>query len=102
MEYTKGKWKIQGNQYGEYSILVEQNGIPVGIPIALVLLQAEKTTNANAHLIAAAPELYRGLERALLALESLKDILSGDSFFAKNMGKLLSDVREALSKAGGE
>ena len=56
-----------------------------------------KTRRANAHLIAAAPELYKALEEMS---SCLSDIISGNDWGA--VEEYLDDARAALAKARGE
>ena len=69
MEYTKGEWKV-AKMYSEtssYMILDNQGQQICGIWLGNTAskLIPEKEHEANAHLIAAAPDLYKGLKDAL-------------------------------------
>lgn len=55
---------------------------------------------ANAHLIAAAPELYAALESALALLEVVEG--AGVAEFAGSLASVPSNCRAALAKARGE
>ena len=72
--YTEGEWKVTSNKLTKVTfpnkLTVRSN---TGCPIAL-LTDAERS-NADAHLIAAAPELYEALKALIPELqEYIKDI----------------------------
>ena len=93
MEYTRGEWKLEHMNYGDYEVFANEYG---KVNIACVYLtQIEPATNgsakANATLISAAPDLYQ----ALLAVYQDIDIpntLGGSS-------ELDISVQQALAKA---
>ena len=89
MEYTKGEWKVEGDCYivaGEehkHSLICD-------------LATANNDYEANAQLIASAPDLYRACKRAEQMLQ-YPQALSNE---AKNYE--LEDLRKALAKAEGK
>ena len=84
MEYTKGEWSV-----GDIAIITWEVGVriihdgneekPLAFAKALV----------NAHLIAAAPEMY----------EALNEIISGEDYIPPYMAQT---INEAIAKAEGK
>lgn len=59
MEYTKGEWKVEWNEYtGRWEIVCLQNGKNLGI----ANMFSGKGYKADAQLMAAAPAMYKALE----------------------------------------
>ncbi len=97
MNYTKGKWSIS-NDYpkaGDRVIIATLPNGGVKSIAKLTLQHLPEDTEANAHLIAVAPEMYEAVIEAqkviLLALD--KDI------FYPNLAR---KVKQALAKAEGK
>jgi hypothetical protein len=88
MNYTKGEWEISGDKAlncADISItIIQEHGVKV-------IARIEKTWDnpeANAHLIAAAPDCY----------EALKEI---EAWYEAHAGSLPTKAKEALAKAEG-
>lgn len=66
-KFTPGPWSVAGKEYGwdHFAAVVTPTGIVANCHIAS-LSRSHEQTAADAHLIAAAPELYEALE-ALMA-----------------------------------
>lgn len=84
-KFTKGEWKVSGA-----SISCKGSGY---IAKALPVYMDKQERTANAHLIAAAPEMYELLELAI-------SYIDGDSIedFIYNY----KDIKKLLAKARGE
>jgi hypothetical protein len=85
MEYTKSNWEVHGG-------VVETAFAPAGAVIA----QVNTATNhweANAHLIAAAPDMYEALQGLLVVTPS--------SFANRGLKSARENALQALAKAQG-
>jgi hypothetical protein len=89
--FTPGPWRHQINRMG-HIWWVLANGTEKPIHIAEVI---GSTREADARLIASAPELFAALD----ALTALDD---GDESFAWEHSSLFENARAALAKARGE
>lgn len=69
-------------------------------PIADILGNPDDQRFANAHLIAAAPELYEALEVALGEIECLADLLL-DGTYNDDLQPKIDQIKQALKKAEG-
>ena len=91
MEYTKGEWKVE--EVGDCSLIMMDNQTCVARTFKTYYpTEAEE---ANAHLIAAAPEIYEALKRLMEALEEHGSV-HNDVRIAYNLTK------PALAKAEGK
>ncbi|KKL65174.1 hypothetical protein LCGC14_2157650 [marine sediment metagenome] len=91
MEYTKGEWKVTTwhTQYPSKEIRIYSDD-------GLIATMEGKTTlpqEANAHLIAAAPDVYEALERTLF---DLKNGFLGDSPLVSDR---VGEIEKVLAKA---
>ena len=69
MEYTKGDWKATFRYpFGVYA--TDGKRPPTTTPIAQMIAPDQSEMEANAHLIAAAPDLYKACKLARHYLES--------------------------------
>ena len=85
MEHTKGEWKTYRNALGQWAVSTDLE------PIAQV------DRHYNAHLIAAAPDMYEALKELADIMEVVieaPDVAQLDSF-------TLQPARQALAKAEG-
>jgi hypothetical protein len=90
-KFTPGPWKIgTPPPNGEQTIGTEQ-----GLMVAVSTTGAGIQTKANAHLIAAAPDLYEALEDL-----SINDF--GSNGWTNSMERIAIKARAALAKARGE
>tara|TARA_R110002049_G_scaffold203711_1_gene374299 strand:+ start:10473 stop:10745 length:273 start_codon:yes stop_codon:yes gene_type:complete len=81
-KFTKGEWKIQDDGYGMIGVLLKKGiGILVG--------RKSKEAQANAHLIAAAPEMYEMLNEIAVSMECFHGVDT-------------NSIYELLAKARGE
>lgn len=83
---TKGKWKLSGKTKS-YPISEIVSSVETDLEIAYVLPKVSGTREANAKLIASAPEM----------LEMLKDILSGMK--NENYEVCQTEIQELIKKA---
>ncbi len=95
MHYTKGKWVKQG-------LLVATVSQPQGIGVIVADCRTSSNLNeveANAHLIASAPDMYEALGIIKRTTES-----SGESIhYLQNALRVITHIaKEALAKAEGK
>lgn len=87
-KFTKGEWNIQDDGYGMIGVKLKKGlGILIG--------RKSKETQANAHLIAAAPEMYE-------MLDAIRCFLSEDGLQTSGLAKEIAKIPELLDKARGE
>lgn len=85
-KFTRGTWAIQDGGYGMIGVVFRKGfGVLVGIK--------DSETVANAHLIAAAPELYKALEDLLYYAED---------YSPRHYTMAVENAEKALAKARGE
>lgn len=83
-KFTKGEWNIQDDGYGMIGVILKKGlGILIG--------RKSKETQANAHLIAAAPDMYEMLDK-------IHNSMAGNGEY----GEFYCDVKDLLAKARGE
>lgn len=110
-QHTPGEWRISGISQEDGSISIAKNQIVIcyvtnaASIFEVVLKQTPETQFANAHLIAAAPDMYEALLVALKALEAISDEMTiGERY--TNAGQYLIDsltpVREVIAKVEGK
>jgi len=91
MNYTKGEWKYHTVTGEIQSVLLGDNGF---IKICDITPQDSLgRMEANAHLIAAAPEMYRALEILMM------DLKGNNATMSRAMGEIIT---KALAKTKGE
>ncbi len=95
-KFTKGEWKSSG-----YAVL--SDGVKVA-STGFSSVDFDDEELANAHLIAAAPEMYKIIEGLCVEAENLDDIIYGDRGCGEAQEPLESVVkaRAILKKARGE
>lgn len=98
--HTPGPWTVQPNSrtVGRGAWIHDETGNNV----ALACGTSDENANANAHLIAAAPELYEALEKIVIDEENRRKSLRTNSPAAQFSDKRLAAARAALAKARGE
>ncbi len=95
--WTPGPWEVN-------PVTAQVDGITNGEPLAICQLlwptdeRSEAETEANAHLIAAAPELYEAL-KAFLEDERFQVGVGGNPIAVERM---IANARTVLAKARGE
>ncbi len=82
-DYTRGKWKANGNYFGTWTI--STNGAHI----------ADVDRHFNAYLIAAAPTIYE-------SLKGLIDWLDNENELVGDIYKIRSLARQSLLKAEGK
>jgi hypothetical protein len=100
MNYTKGEWKVEEDNLGCKNIIVDKQEIfsiggdtnEIGYTTGL---SNEEQDLANAHLIAAAPEMYEALKEMVRHFN--QDVLN--TYFDN---KTLNPAKQALAKAEGK
>jgi hypothetical protein len=104
--YTKGEWRVTNTAFARWDTyrgkrLGARTFVTVGIEVdqvAEVHGDTDEECEANAHLIAAAPQLYETLKRTLDSYVSL--VNSGDcGFWNPENEEQVKVARQALSKA---
>ena len=73
MNYTKGEWQIKSTDFDDYVIWAEHCMPDEDIEICIIQQNTKKMMKANAHLIAAAPEMYEALKLLLERMEMYPD-----------------------------
>lgn len=97
MKWTPGTWRAIKTMAGSNNMAIYEDD---GSLIAkLGVLRSPATTRANAHLIAAAPELYDSLQYWLPAEEPLPTVTDAVGEKHREMWRV---ARAALAKAMGE
>lgn len=89
------EWRAEGES-NHFSVLKAHDGIAGG-PAIIARLRCE----ANARLIAAAPDLLEALRVVTAALQSCR-IGMADSVARKLAGEMVEQARAAIAKATGE
>jgi len=101
MNYTKGEWEVKDSSSGG---LVMAGLFPYVVGCAEGTI-AKITILANAHLIAAAPDMYEALEAGKSVLLDIQQRESKTSFHgqrvASDCGEALKVIDKALAKAEG-
>lgn len=93
-KFTKEEWRVfDGFGYGY--------GVQIGLGGGFQFHHEMANAEANAHLIAAAPELYRAIENLLVELDS-KHGISLESMIGVGLRRCLEDAYYSLAKARGE
>jgi hypothetical protein len=87
MNYTKGEWSVRSTSVG--SVIQSDNG-----DIGILTIRAED--QENAHLIAAAPDMYETLKATVASMESLQ---TSDPRYALLCELWLDDLKNAITKA---
>jgi len=104
-KWTPGPWTIQMSADQRPYIVPADKGRPILAKAYRDSLDGDLPSDANANLIAAAPELYDALETISEALhEGLMDLqkLGGGMFSFPLIEAALGDANAALRKARGE
>lgn len=96
MTHTQGPWIARENpaQDGKHSHWIDSDQ-PLAFPLAEVRWYKDGESDANARLIAAAPELLAACQHALEDLQTL------DAADSKVCG-ILPELRAAIAKATGD
>jgi hypothetical protein len=99
-KFTKGEWKVvDATKIGEQLLFVHVEGAGVVCRLTKVAdtnIPLSKGDIANAHLIAAAPEMYR-------VLSEVSELADGDMGFATDwLLNNTDDLISLLAKARGE
>ena len=112
MEYTEGEWNVNDVGFERYSkyrkTVTGGKSFVVNTSLGMIAScegDSQEESEANAHLIAAAPDMYEALKyfytHFLTFIEDVKPgtwIYLDDYFSPQDRGKL-EDVKQALSKA---
>ena len=93
MDYTKGEWKSRHPINNDYTIYTGEYG--EGIIQVAMLFESSPNAEANALLIAAAPDMYKALKR-------LYKIMAKDCGGCIRTELALGEAQEALAKAEGK
>lgn len=97
--YTKGEWKVEYQQYEDGSHICVAD--PSGDWVCDCGLEGDIECEANAQLIASAPDLYKACKLGLEKCESfIHDEYDGTSMLG-GLLKKLEPIRKALAKAEG-
>lgn len=91
MEHTKGEWIVIANLDGDKTIIRTGSGFVAVTKVARDVEECE----ANAQLIAAAPDMYEALKKAMLYL----DWATTANFQRGGDNPVRAKIRKALAKA---
>lgn len=97
MKHTQGEWKAvtdKGQHSGRFFAV---NSVDENITTAIVYGKDENEQAANAKLIAAAPELLKALESAVVDLRAAYELLKIDK--QDDSTKFLQSLESAIKKA---
>lgn len=105
-KFTPGPWNANEVKEGHFLIEREPEGDHKWVPIAVIDhsrdghdLTRIVTTPANAHLIAAAPQMYEGITDAILCLRNYEDI---DNNNGPNWAmRMVQELEAIIAKADG-
>ena len=95
-ECTPGPWEYHDDP-NSVTIDIYPKKRP-SLPIGTIYKTRGRPSKANAHMIAAAPDLYEALEEAVLQIEYLEDKFSHTGTGTSGLAR----IRAALAKARGE
>lgn len=90
-KWTTGPWEVEQDDEGSWAVLKSGSFVTFAFPTEC---GAGGSAKYNAHLIAAAPDLYEALEKVILVYHD--DDLGDDLFEA------IKEAMPALAKARGE
>lgn len=110
IKHTPGPWSIFSDEPRNYYAGIEADGfsiVVIGYPDEFddsgVRGRTTDETKANAHLIAAAPELLQALENLLCEYEDRECQFGDDYLWVKHEDKITIDhARLTIAKAKGE
>jgi hypothetical protein len=97
-QHTPGPWALLDREENSRTLTHITNGAHIVCTLGTTRTDGSPNHSANAHLIAAAPDLLDALEQAYNAIAW--DIPSG-SFSDQEEEDLLETIRAAISKAEG-
>ncbi len=97
--FTPGPWRLTEPQAPDYYATIHGDGGKVLVAEAETAFGAR---DANARLIAAAPELYAALHNAERLIDACMDRNSAPSPDSPWLRELLDETRAALARASGE
>lgn len=102
-KFTKGPWVANyGGTEGHIKAIKEGGTPTVAIADVITPSLTDEEKKANAHLIAAAPDMYKEIEQDILWLERLsKDYVIG-SYELRSIQLRIKSKRILLAKARGE
>ena len=106
-KFTKGEWVVSGMDIGIRDASDTQSYGMINIICSIDGYDFKDNENCNAHLIAAAPEMYAMLECHLAAWDNLypsnvSDIDDMHKPEFEAVHKFINQTKELLSKARGE
>lgn len=96
-KYTPGPWRVMGKQKRTNQVdeLIIGATVEGGIDVATAFIPIHgkpEFAQANANLVATAPELLFGLERTLELLQGIHDLLPGEKPEWNKLEVILKDV----------
>lgn len=97
---TKGEWRIEEGTEPIEVVLIEK-GWQIGTVVVAYMGQEDEAGMANAHLIAAAPDLLAACQKSLDTLTQVKKLYKGiftDAAYSA-ISHRINDLTAAISKA---
>ena len=105
-EYTKGDWAVNPYGNGNFYIIAEKERGMGGRQVATIhyydVDRSDKIARANAHLIAAAPDMYEACLLGKKLAEELLRITGLSTIYHLDIAKVKRQIEQALAKADGE
>lgn len=95
-KFTKGPWVKVKRRY-DSAFAVESDNTGFGVCTTVL---NEDTDAANAHLIAAAPEMYAMLEKAMAEIDWLDEFIHSERGVGKREEpEMVAEIKKLLAKA---
>ena len=103
-EYTPGTWKYFRNEEGTFSVCPAEcfgNGYADTV-VAEVFTEDISDPEANARLIASAPEMHTALVGAVEALRATEVFMCAQGLDTKELNKIVGIIDRLLNKIDGQ
>lgn len=98
--HTSGPWRMTLDDFGDYTIQPQGEELAIAAVVNgqfKNLVGESHEQKANAHLIAAAPDMFDALLTALPYIESAEE---DEAYKPGVVAKVTAQIRDALAKAG--
>jgi len=97
-QHTPGTWRVRND--GPSFVIVQEDGLIIAGTYGFGAEDRQGQEEANARLLAKAPELADALETAIELLEDARLVMDRDR--EENLDEWLPDIKAALAEAKGE
>ena len=102
LKITKGEWTIVDSTDKSLSVWASESECITTINYDFWDPKYQDELKANAHLIAAAPDMYKALERVKQGHLNLCELNIVPDRYQKDAYKIVNEIDELLKKARGE